>query len=402
ERSRAAGVDLGWETSRSLRTSLAFRPQIFTWLQSDFDWSTVYQSERNANLIERTVSGADTTLALSRSVRGQRDWGVDVALDPGQLALASLGEPAAGEGSGRARARAVLSAIRPLSVTYRDGITSRFNRDPVDPGLGYQLGWTGTSGFRFVDADTAAALTDRETWRLGSGLTFAGGAGIQVGYERTVATTLDPRSDRRTLLRSWPDVRVSLPRIPLPSSLGLQSLDVSSGIVRTQRTIELGGRAAQRRFDEDLTIPVQVSVQWAASLSTSYQGSFRSGEGVDPTGVTERDERSHRVSITSRLLPPGWLARRLDRPVSLTVLGAYTSERACRATAQGAGCVAFVDQLRRTLNVSLDTAVQGFSVGLQMSFDDRQSFVGQRTGSTQFQVGLFGQLELTGGALPFG
>jgi hypothetical protein len=147
---------------------------------------------------------------------------------------------------------------------------------------------------------------------------------------------------------------------------------------------------------------VDVTVQWQRTLVTSYQASFRVGRGEDPTGQTERDDWSHRLSITSQLLPAGFLSSRLDRPVSLAILGALTSERICRNTTAGDRCVEFVDQTRRTLNVSLDTSVRGVSVGLQASFDDRQSYVGQRTGSTQFQVGIFGQLDLAGGAIPFG
>ena len=60
----------------------------------------------------------------------------------------------------------------------------------------------------------------------------------------------------------------------------------------------------------------------------------------------------------------------------------------------------FLDQLRRSLNLSLDTTVGGFDVGLQMSYDDRQSYVGQQTGSTQFQIGLFGQLQFSAGVIP--
>ncbi|HSH75314.1 MAG TPA: hypothetical protein VLA09_06510, partial [Longimicrobiales bacterium] len=401
ERSTPAGVDVGWETNRTLRTNLAYRPALFTWLRNDVDWTTVYQSERNANFLERSGSGSDTTLALARNARADRDWGATVALDPGRLAIAWLGGPRDGEGAGASRARAVMSALRPVSVTYRDGITSRFNRDPIDPGLGYQLGWGGTESFRILDADTAATLTDRYSWRVGSGLSLPGGASLQVDYQWTDAKTLDTRSDRRTVLRSWPEMRASLPTLVPPSSLGIRAINISSGVVRTQRTMEFGGRAAQRRFDEDIRIPVDVSVQWQRTLVTSYQGAFRVGQGEDPTGETERDEWAHRVSVTSQLLPAGFLSRRFDRPVSLSVLGAYTSERTCRATTARDECVAFVDLIRRTLNVSLDTSVRGFSVGLQMSFDDRQSFVGQRTGSTQFQVGLFGQLDFSGGTLPF-
>ncbi len=402
ERAKPAGLDLGWETNRSLRTSLAYRPTIFSWLRNDFDWTTVYQSERNTNFVERTVTGPDTTVALTRSARGERDWGATVALDPSRLATAWFGERAPDEAPSVGRLRAVMRAIRPLAATYRDGITSRFNRDPIDPGYGYQLGWGTASDFRFLDADTAATLTDRSTWQLGSGLGLPGGAGVQVGYERTDATTLDTRSDRRAILTTWPDVRASLPTFSPGSGTGIRSINVSSGLTRTLRTIDVGGRAAQGRRDEDIRVPVQISVQWLRTLATSYEGALRWGTGSDPTGETERNETSHRVSITTQLLPPGWIARRLDRPISVSLLGAYTSQRTCRNTTAQSQCVAFVDQLGRTLNLSMDTQVRGFDLGLQMSFDDRQSFVGQQRGSTQFQVGIWGQLNFTGGALPLG
>ena len=400
ERAEPLGIaDLGWETNRTLRTSAAYRPILVPWLRNDIDWTTVYQSERSSNFVERTLSDPDTLLALARNARGERDWGATVALDPGRLALAWLGEPAAGEDPGSARLRSLLGAIRPLSATYRDGVTSRFNRDPIDPGVFYQLGWGGSDSYRFQDGDTAATLTDRYAWRLSSGLTLPGGGGVQVGYQWADANTLDTRSQRHTLLRTWPEIQASLPTLVPPAALGIRSVRVSTGLARTQRTIAFGGRAAQRRRDEDLRVPFDVSVQWMRTLVTSYQAAFRVGSGQDPTGETERDDVSHRVSLTSQLLPPAWLGRRLDRPVSLSVLGAYSSERMCRATTASGACVAFVDQVGRTLNVSLDTSMRGFAVGLQVSVDDRQSFVGQRTGSTQFQVGVFGQLQFTGGEL---
>jgi len=62
--------------------------------------------------------------------------------------------------------------------------------------------------------------------------------------------------------------------------------------------------------------------------------------------------------------------------------------------------VAFLDQVTRAASMSLDTSVGGFEFGLQVSYDDRQSFVGQRVGSTQFQIGVFGQLNFVAGMLP--
>ena len=399
ERATPAGVDLGWETNRTLRTRLAYRPSIIPWIRNDFDWTTVYQSERNSNFVGRTVAGADTTLQLERSARGQRDWSATVALDPSRLALAIFGERGPDDDVAPVIQR-VMSAVRPLSVTYQDGVTSRFNRDPIDPGFGYQFGWANAESFRVLGSDTAATVTDRVAWRLGSGVTLPGGGGVQLGYEETDAVTLDTRSGRRTTLRSWPEIQASLPTVSPPGLTGIRAITVSSGLVRTVRTIQFGGGAAQRRRDDDIRVPVDVSVQWIRNLVTTYQGAIRVGRGDDPTGETEREERSHRVAVRSQLLPPEWLARRLDRPVSVSLLAAFTSERTCRNTSAGSECVAFLDQIGRSLNLSLDTSVRGFAVGMQVSFDDRQSFVGQRTGSTQFQVGLFGQLNFTGGSLP--
>jgi hypothetical protein len=202
--------------------------------------------------------------------------------------------------------------------------------------------------------------------------------------------------------RVWPNVQARLPTISPPGFTGIQSVTLAAGVARTRRTLELGGRAQQERFDQDLRVPLDVSITWLRNLVTSYQGALRTGRGEDPTGETERDEQTHRVSLNGQILPAGILASALDRPVHLALLAAYTSESRCRTTAAGDECVTFLDQVSRTVNLSLDTSVGGFQFGVQLSFDDRQSFVGQRTGSTQLQVGLFGQLELSAGSLPVG
>ncbi|MDX1494848.1 MAG: hypothetical protein R3253_12345, partial [Longimicrobiales bacterium] len=401
QRADLAGLDIGWETRRLLRTAMGFRPVIFSWLRSDFDWSTVYRSERNTNFVERRpAAGGDTTVVLARNARAQRDWGVTLALSPTGVSRAWLGEPVEGENQDVAQLRSILGAFQPFTATYRDGITSRFNRDPIDPRLDYQFGLGGVDRYRFIGQDTAASLTDRSSWRLGSGLALPGGAGVRVSYQITDGTTLDTRSTRDILQRTWPEVQVTLPTLRPPGFTGMQALNLSAGIERTTREIEFGGRALQRRFDSDTRVPVDLSIQWIRTLVTTYRGAFRSGRGVDPTGRTQREQESHRVSVSSQLLPPSALARRLDRPVRLSFIGAYTSEVNCRITARGDECVDFVDQITRTASLSADTSAGGFEFGIQVSFDDRKSFVGQQTGSTQFQVGIFGQLDFAAGSLP--
>jgi hypothetical protein len=177
-------------------------------------------------------------------------------------------------------------------------------------------------------------------------------------------------------------------------------VDLAPGVVRTRRTTDFGGLNVQRRFDEDVQVPVDVAVVWARTLLPSYRGAFRSGRGLDPTGETRREQASHRVTVSSQLVPPGGLARQLDRPIRLSLIMAFVREKNCRNTAASDACVPFLDQVSRTASMSLNTSAGGMEVGLQVSYDDRQSFVGQQTGSTQFQVGIFGQLDFAAGVLP--
>ena len=91
QRSEWLGLDFGWETARTLRTDVAYRPSIFSWLRTDFDWTTVYQSDRNTNFIEQSIQLADTMMTLTQNAQGQRDWGGTVSLSPSALAVSWFG-----------------------------------------------------------------------------------------------------------------------------------------------------------------------------------------------------------------------------------------------------------------------------------------------------------------------
>ena len=390
ERSGLPGLDLGWETRRDLRTRIFFRPQILSFLRHDVTWTTRYHSDRNASFLQRREEGADTSLTLTRTADGQRDVRAAVALDLGGLSNAVLGEEA------RDPLALVFRRLRPVSLVWQDGISARFHRDPVDPGAAFQLGWSDERDFRFVDGDTAAFLADRTVWTLGSGL-LAGPLSADLTWSRTRVNTLDTRSDRAVRIDGWPDLRVSLR--DLATRWGAR-MTVGSGVQRSLRETSFGSGGTQTRTDEDIQVPVDLVLTWARDAALSYRGAFRAGLGRDPTGDTERDRSTHRVSFTSSLVGPPWLPLALDRPLRLALVWAYVSELDCRDVVGREGCVAFVDQLNRSLSLSLDTRLAGMDVGVNAGYVNRQSFVGQRSGSTQFQLGLFGQFMFETGELP--
>ncbi len=93
-------------------------------------------------------------------------------------------------------------------------------------------------------------------------------------------------------------------------------------------------------------------------------------------------------------------ARHLDRPVTASLFFRYTADRNCRATVGAERCTAFLDDIIRVLNLRLDTAVNRMDLRLQLSYTDRQSFVGLEAGSTQLQFGLFGNFTVGRGSFP--
>jgi hypothetical protein len=61
-------------------------------------------------------------------------------------------------------------------------------------------------------------------------------------------------------------------------------------------------------------------------------------------------------------------------------------------------CIPFVDYLNRSVNLTLDTTLLPLEVGVHLTYTDRQSFVGRHEGSTQFQLGVFGQFVIDSNA----
>ena len=74
-----------------------------------------------------------------------------------------------------------------------------------------------------------------------------------------------------------------------------------------------------------------------------------------------------------------------------------SSELNCRVPAGQERCVPFVDYLNRSLNLALDTVIMPVAVGINVTYTNRRSFVGRHDGSTQFQLGIFGQFLFNSG-----
>lgn len=400
ERWSPGGVDLGWETNRRLRTNMRWGPRPADWLQWTLTWTTTYSSDRNATLVRRQVLEADTLRDLQRNVGGQRNASASVIFDPGTLARGGPPRPGVSDAPPQGTVRRLAGALSPITVNWQDGLTSRFNREVLDPDVRYQLGLSDLDGFRVVDGATAATLVDRNGWATGSGVTLLSGITASVDYSVTDIATFDTRSDRAANTRSWPNIVLRASSIPLPSFMQpvVERLTVNSGYRVDTRRLSFGTGTQQQRLQEDATIPLDVSVRWGGGFSASYRTTMTRGEGTDPTGDTRRRRNTHVFTMSGSFTPPGELGARLERPIQASLRYNQAGQSDCRITSGNDECVPFVDQSNATFNLTLDTVVSELQVGFQASYTNRQSNIGQRLGSTQFQIGFWGQFVYNAGA----
>ena len=393
-RRRMAGLDLGWEVDRHVRTRLAFQPRLADWASTSVQVNTIYFSERNPDLIGTRHTPVDTALALLRNVDGQRNLTAAFSLDPRRMGGAGV----AGGGGWWTR------AFVPLRITYNGGITSRFNRDAVDPGGLYEIGWGRRDDFLLIGADSASTLSQRDRFQVRGGVRLPGSTLIRAAYDRSLNQTLDTRSDREVLRRVWPDLAGTIADLPLPAFArpAIWRMSLGSGYRRETRAEEFGVRTQQGRFREDHAVPLSVGFSFAAGLNVDYSGRLGWGESRDPTGDTRRHRDSHSLTATLVLRSPIRNFRDRGAPMRLSLDLRYLEETECRVTARGSPCVAFIDELERDAVLSVDSTVGDFQLGVRLRYLDRRSFVGQRAGSTQFQLNVFGQFVLSSALLANG
>ena len=399
ERASFGSLDLGWETRRALRTRFGFRPSLASWLRTDLTVATDYATDRSAALVEELVVGSDTILVLQRNASGNRTSRATASLELGKMARSLTGGGNTGE-EGEAGALALLlDAIDPVFISRQGGLSSRFFREPVTPGAGFQLGWGSQEARRFLDGDTASIFTGQTTWTGGTGVRLPLHLRVTGNFSESRTQILHIRSDRELRTRAWPDLRVTLTQVDLPEVVRglIESLSLSSGFRKNLMETTYGGRGLQRRSNEEWQLPVEVNATWAGAVTTRYRGTFSTGEGEDPTGGTQTRRHTHALLLSSSLSDPPFLSGRIDGPLRLSVQYRYASELNCRVPQGRTECVAFVDFLNRSVNLTLDTVITPLEVGLHLTYTNRRSFVGQHDGSTQFQLGLFGQFLFNSG-----
>jgi hypothetical protein len=404
-----AGIPLGWERQRLMTADAAYRPVVADWLRPAVGWSSRYGLRRVPSQIALVETEEGEVAELLRTFHADRRLTRNLVFDlPGMFRAAAL--PPATQAadtvvSGDPGARAVITVlgpIKPFELSWTDEVGSRFDRDLANPGLWYQLGTGTLDQMRYIRGDTAATALRRDAFRARSGLRLAASASVDLAFAEADSRVYDLRVGGRTHLdRSWPSVHVSWNDAPMPYWLEpvLDRWSLATGFVRTRRVTTIVGLTDRVRSLTEHTVPLEVRLGFAGGLSLAYIGTMTDGDGQDPTGFTSQRVLSHSVDLSGRVRPPV-LRERLPEPIRLSLTYDYEQQQRSRVTGALAGRAdptPFVDYLNRRVYLSASTLISRMDIGLQASYVDRRNFIGTQIGSSQFQLGLFGQFIMQAG-----
>ncbi len=404
ERSSMFGIDTGWETGRTLDMNWSYRPNIATWFIPQATLDTRYRFNRGASFV--TEQQGDTVLTSdfnnSRSVRLSAGFNAPVLL------RSVIGQDAAGAVGA---IMGVVDWLDLLSASWSGVLSSRYQRETARPDLSYQFGLGGFESFKVQDGDTASRVSDSDVLTLSSGLRLPVGAAFSFDYSKNNAFTWTPISQSKNRGVSWPSVSFNWSRFPLPNFLSrwVTNLSFRTGYtVSTSRSDVLD--ADQTRTNERKSIPFNVSLQMTTEWTFSYNMTSSDDERRDPTGITLGDSRNQSLQVTGRVRP---IKREgsFRNPVRISLRLSQNDQNQCRqlggAFAEGPpeggeelpACEPFTDRTIKTVDLTVATDVPPFSLGLQGSWRDTQSQIGQRAGSTQLEISIFGQFLLETGEI---
>ena len=379
ERRALLGLDVGFESQRTLTTFFGLTPTLAPWLRPRATLTTTFALARDPNAgvpVQDTAHSGAFHLPTAFSNHQTIDVGTQV--DLGRFARGLFGDS-----SGVAR---VLARVTSLDVgAHRDRL-STFSRIPTAPGLGYQLAAAGFAGFLSQGGYLAASASYTVSNNASAAFSFPLGIRLTSTFQRTNGTTWLVRGGGLVPLnsstREWPSGNVAWTLTPPHSALGRILLGLTAQVgLRVRRTSAEqqvlggeGGRAASSESNERSVNP-GLSAFWIHGVVTSVDGSQTRTEQLT-AGNTFRTTRGQRnASLAFAWRPPAALVR-LKSDIRTTARYSQISNATCLQSVGRDTCVPFVDSRQTEAQLTMDTSFPPIlTAGFQMAYvlnDERQ------------------------------
>jgi hypothetical protein len=371
------GVDVGFESQRTLGSFFGLTPQLAPWLRPRTSLTTRFSLTRDPNgrtpIREQGDSGGAFRLPTAFSNSQRLDLGTQV--DLGRLGRGMFGDSA--------RVARWLARVTSLDLGFTRDRSSSFSGVPVTPTIGYQLAWVGFSGFLAQHGELATSASYNTTGQASATVSFPLGFRLNSTYRRSRSSTwllrIANQVPIRNRTREWPSGSLSWTFSPSQQTIGrwLTGLTAQFG-VRQRRTAgeqpTLGGGSANTRSIERSVSP-SVSASWAHGVLTSFDVSRLRTEQLTAGNLFRTTRSQGNINLSFAWRPPAALVR-LKSDIRTTARYTYVLNTSCLQSAGQEACASYVDSRRTETNVTLDTSFPpSLNAGLQMAYvlnDERQ------------------------------
>ncbi|MEO5510338.1 MAG: hypothetical protein ABIV28_05295, partial [Longimicrobiales bacterium] len=164
-RQSVGGLDVGWETNRSLNTVIDYSPDIASWVVADYKYSNLYMTDRNPSYLGFVGDlDADSIATMQRRFESGRSVTRHLRILPADGLKSAFGPvPKDVEGWGRI-ARGAMRRFEFIDMEWNNTLSSQFERENILPGIAYQLGLGDFKSFKLLGADTAARALQTGTF----------------------------------------------------------------------------------------------------------------------------------------------------------------------------------------------------------------------------------------------
>ncbi len=376
------GVDVGFESQRTIGTFAGATPRLVPWLSPRLSLTTGFTLRRDPNGRDPIRTGRDTgafrlPTAFSNSQRLEAGTQVD---------LGRLSRGLFGDSTIVARA---LGRVTSLDLGVNRDRASSYTSLAVHPSIGYQLAMAGFSAFlsqQGIPAASASYNTDR---RMAGTLGLPLGLRVTGVYQRTRGTTWLLRFNEqvpiRTRTREWPSGNISWTLTPPRASVGRVLSGLTAQVAfryretATEQTLFGGGGASGEAGavtqTSERTLAPGITATWTPGILTTVDGTRLRSEQVSAGNLfrTTRTQRNASVSFAWR--PPAGLIR-LKSDIRTSARYSSAQNLTCLRSAGQVACVPFVDSRQTNAQLTLDTSFPpSLSAGLQMAYvlnDERQ------------------------------
>lgn len=404
-RGEIGGVDIGWETNRTVNSRVSFSPEIVPWLRPTFSYTGTFGLQRNATQLGTKVVAGDSVPVMQRNLNANRSIQQSLTLEPAGMFQGLFGANPAADNFFSRMLFQFGRLIAPISVNRVSGLTSQFDRSTADVGVGYQLGLGDLNEFRLMDGDTAVNATRTRGFNISSGLSLPWQLRLDVEYDRRRSSATKLRGGNvSSRSQRWPALNVSWSRVPLPGFLDnyISNISMATGFTRETSSSNIGNELSESSRGRN--IPVRITIGLTNGLSANYSASRSRRTREDQVGVSRDRTLSRTIGLTGSFDAPASLADRLSQPIRASLSYQSTRRRQCRvrpeeiAEAATESCALYSGNINRSVNLTLDTMISDLNLGLQMSWYDNESLVGIGNSQSEFQLRLFGNFNFTAGS----